>query len=573
MKTILPLFAHSYPKTEANLHKLPLAISHQNKVREPIVRSNSVIHPFLFMILLSVLWLFSGTHLYSQGGNVHFEKMIRSLQIVRGAYIEPVNEADLVEDAIRGMLRELDPHSVYLTADELRRANEPLMGSFDGIGVEFNIINDSILVVNAIPGGPSEKVGILPGDRIVTIDGAASTGSQVNNQFVLDRLRGTRGSRVEVGIHRRGNRQLLNFTITRDRIPINSVDAAFMAAPGIGYIKISRFARTTFDEFLEAFQKLQTQGMEHLVLDLTHNSGGFLDIASQLADQFLAANKLIVYTQGNAAPTQRQMSTAQGVFERGKLVVLINEGSASASEILAGAVQDWDRGLVVGRRSFGKGLVQQQFNLPGGAALRLTTARYHTPTGRSIQRPFDQGNEEYFQELSRRFRMGELVSRENYIVPDSLRFLTKINQREVFGGGGIMPDFFIPIDTTQVSEYYSSLVRSGVLNNFAIEYTNDNRRRLSRAFDNIPKFIEGFRVDDALIKSLETYARQNDIEPEALDTKQSELLKLQLKGLIARNLFDFGAYIQVVSSADESLREAIKLIQSDVFDRMAIRYK
>lgn len=533
-----------------------------------------LLNPVLVSIFFAVIfWGLNSYQAQAQSGNIHFEKMIRALQIVRGTYIEPVQEEQLVEDAIRGMLRELDPHSVYLTAEELRQANEPLLGTFDGIGVQFNIISDTIIVVSAVPGGPSEKVGILPGDRIVTIDGASSAGSHVNNQFVLDRLRGQRGSIVKVGILRRGNRNILDFTITRDRIPINSVDAAFIAAPGIGYIKISRFARTTLTEFLEAFQKLKKEGMQHLVLDLNHNSGGFLDIAISLTDQFLTENKLIVYTEGNSVPTQRQFSTRDGVFEKGKLVVLINEGSASASEILAGAIQDWDRGLVVGRRSFGKGLVQQQFNLPGGAALRLTTAEYHTPTGRSIQRPFDEGNEEYFAELSRRFRMGELVSRENYVVPDSLKFLTMVNRREVFGGGGIMPDFFIPIDTTEVSDYYASLVRSGTLNNFAIEYTNENRQTLTRSFPNVQRFISGFTVENELLSKLDAYARRNNLVPEVQTAEQTELLRTQLKGLVARNLFDFGAYIQVVASTDESLKKAISLIQGNAFDSMSIRYR
>jgi len=533
-----------------------------------------VLYPVLVSIFFALIfWGLNVSQTQAQSGNIHFEKMIRALQIVSGTYIEPVEEEQLVRDAIRGMLRELDPHSVYLTAEELRQANEPLLGTFDGIGVQFNIINDSIIVVSAVPGGPSEKVGILPGDRIVTIDGATSTGSHVNNQFVLDRLRGRRGSIVKVGILRRGSRNILDFTITRDRIPINSVDAAFIAAPGIGYIKISRFARTTLTEFLEAFRQLKNEGMQHLVLDLNHNSGGFLDVAISLTDQFLSENKLIVYTEGNSVPTQRQFSTRGGVFEQGKLVVLINEGSASASEILAGAIQDWDRGLVVGRRSFGKGLVQQQFNLPGGAAIRLTTAKYHTPTGRSIQRPFDGGNEEYFAELSRRFRMGELVSRENYVVPDSLKFLTLVNRREVFGGGGIMPDFFIPIDTAQVSDYYASLVRSGTLNNFAIEYTNENRQTLTRSFPNVQKFISGFTVENDLLSKLDAYARRNNLVPEVQTAEQTELLMTQLKGLIARNLFDFSAYIQVIASTDESLKKAINLIQGNAFDSMSIRYR
>jgi len=515
-----------------------------------------------------------GMELRAQSGNIQYEKMIRALQVVRSAYIEQVGDEQLVEDAIRGMLRELDPHSVYLTAEELRQANEPLMGSFDGIGVQFNIIHDTIVVISAVPGGPSERVGILPGDKIITINDTSSVGSQVTNQFVLDRLRGPRGSHVKVGIVRRGSNQVLQFHIRRDRIPINSVDAAFMVAPEIGYIKISRFARTTMLEFLTAISQLEGQGMEHLILDLSFNSGGFLDVAIQLTDQFLEANRLIVYTQGNAAPTQRHFSTSKGTFLKGKLVVIINEGSASASEILAGAIQDWDRGLIVGRRSFGKGLVQQSFNLPDGSAIRLTTARYHTPTGRSIQKPFDEGSDRYFEELTDRLRMGELVSSKNITFPDSLRFTTKINKREVFGGGGIMPDFFIPIDTTQVSEFYARLVRSGALNNFGVEYTNANREQLTRRHQDVGNFLETFKVDEELINQLLAYATREGISPGTGDPAASMgYLNLQLKGLVARNLFGFDAYIQVLAQEDDSIKKAVNLIQSDIFREMNILYR
>ncbi|HSV87092.1 MAG TPA: S41 family peptidase [Bacteroidales bacterium] len=526
------------------------------------------------IFILFVFFFVFVPELRAQSGNIHYEKMLRALQIVRSLYIEPVTDAALVENAIRGMLRELDPHSVYLTAEELRQANEPLLGSFDGIGVQFNVINDSIVVVSAVPDGPSERVGILPGDKIVTIDGKSSVGSHVNNQFVLDRLRGRRGTQVTVGIARRGSNEVLQFNITRDRIPINSVDAAFMAAPRIGYIKISRFAVTTIQEFLEALSQLEKQGMEHLILDLNFNSGGLLDVAINLTDQFLDANKLIVYTEGNASPTQRRYSTNQGAFLKGKLVVLINEGSASASEILAGAIQDWDRGFIVGRRSFGKGLVQQSFNLPGGSAIRLTTARYHTPTGRSIQKPYEEGSDAYFDELTQRLRLGELVSSKNVTFPDSLKYYTKINKREVFGGGGIMPDFFIPIDTTLVSEFYAQLVRSGVLNNFGIEFTNQNRELLLQQYPDLFSFMEKFNVDEALVNQMLAYAVKNGINPgnEAIATPE-DLFYLQLKGLVARNLFGFDAYIQVLAQEDDSINKAIELIQGNLFREMNIRYR
>ncbi|MBW6479462.1 MAG: S41 family peptidase [Bacteroidales bacterium] len=523
-----------------------------------------------FVVLISV----SFTGVIAQSSPDATEKFIRALRIVNFAYVDPVDDGNLVEDAIRGMLRELDPHSVYLSAEELREANEPLIGSFDGIGVQFNIINDTIVVVSPVPGGPSEKVGILPGDKIVTIDGERSTGSNVNNNFVMQRLRGERGTRVDVSIYRRGARELLDFTITRDQIPINSMDAAFMATPQIGYIKLNRFSRTTMREFRDALSDLMSQGMIHLILDLNYNSGGFLDVAIDLADQFLERNKLIVYTEGNASPTQTFNSTNAGNFKTGKLVVLINEGSASASEIVAGAVQDWDRGLLVGRRSFGKGLVQRPFELPDGSAIRLTTARYHTPTGRSIQKPYEDGTESYYQDLSDRLRSGELVSAENIKFPDSLKYFTKINKREVYGGGGIMPDFFIPLDTNSVSSFYSKLLRTGAINTFSIEYANENRERLLRTYSNIDNYLANFNVESNLLERLYSHASNQGIEREEDEIGvRDEYMELQLKALIARSLWDFSAFIQVRMQSDEAYLRAIEIIQEGTFDQMKVKYK
>jgi carboxyl-terminal processing protease len=521
------------------------------------------------LILWAVIFPVAGQNNADQA-----EKFRRAMRIVNFAYVDPTNEEKLVEDAIRGMLKELDPHSVYLSAEELRRANEPLQGSFDGIGVQFNIINDTIVVVSPVPGGPSEKVGILPGDKIVAIGGEPATGSRVSNEFVMEKLRGTRGTTVSVSVYRRGNANLLPFTITRDRIPINSLDAAFMATPDIGYIKLNRFSRTTMNEFRQALTTLQRQGMQHLILDLSYNSGGFLDVAIDLADQFLEKDKLIVYTEGNAAPTQQFTSTNAGNFKSGKLVVMINEGSASASEIVAGAVQDWDRGLLVGRRSFGKGLVQRPFDLPDGSAIRLTTARYMTPTGRSIQKPYDEGAEKYYNDLALRLRSGELVNQQSINFPDSLRFLTKLNNREVYGGGGIMPDFFIPLDTARVSDYYSQLLRSGALNTFSIEYANEHRARLLRSYANVETFNRNFQVDDALLAALFAHAERQGIARTNNEADmQEEFLNIQLKALIARTLWDFSAFIQVRMQDDEAFLRAIKIIQDETFRELKVHYR
>ncbi len=527
--------------------------------------------------VLPLILLLTVTHVsMGQVTQVQIEKLQRALQFIEFAYVENLEDEKLVEDAIKGMLRALDPHSVYLSAEELRRANEPLEGSFEGIGIQFNLVNDSIVVISPIPGGPSEQVGIMPGDKIVYINGEKSHGSEITNEFVQSKLRGERGSVVEVSIARQGSRALLDFSITRDRIPIYSLDAAFMAAPEIGYIKINRFARTTMREYREAVSDLQAKGMQHLILDLNYNSGGYLDVSIDLADQFLERDRMIVYTEGNATPKQEFNSTFRGNFIQGKLVVLINEGSASASEIVSGAIQDWDRGLIIGRRSFGKGLVQRPFELPDGSAIRLTTAQYHTPTGRSIQRPYDEGTDQYYEEMSNRLSSGELVSPENISFPDSLKFSTKINQRVVYGGGGIMPDFFIPLDTTQISGFYSTLVRRGILNSFGIEYTNNNRIALSAQYPNAEAFIASFYVDDDMLEDLNNYAAQQDVVRAEDDTEADSSiahLRNQVKALIARNLFDFSAYTQVIMRRDEAFKKAIEIIQDDTFDRMQVHYK
>ena len=521
-------------------------------------------------ILLTLLLSWQAT---AQVDRTQLEKFQRALQVINLAYVEETDSEELVEHAIRGMLRELDPHSVYLSAEELRQANEPLLGSFEGIGIQFNIISDTITVVSPVPGGPSEKVGILPGDKIVVIDGQAATGSHVTNQMVQGWLRGERGTLVEVGVKRRGTAGLLDFSITRDRIPINSLDAAFMAGPGIGYIKLNRFSRTTMREFRQALSGLKEKGMQHLILDLDYNSGGFLDVAIDLADQFLESEQLIVYTEGHAAPTQRFTSTSRGAFKSGKLVVLVNEGSASASEIVAGAVQDWDRGLLIGRRTFGKGLVQRPFELNDGSAIRLTTARYHTPTGRSIQKPYGEGTDKYYEDLSERLRNGELVSPDNIHFPDSLQYLTLNNNRVVYGGGGIMPDFFVPLDTTRMSDYYTRLTRRGILNTFSIEYTNDQRESLTAAYPDPASFLEGFDVTDGLMEALYEYSEDRGLPKVGNGRDPSEqYLRTQLKGLIARSLFDFGAYVQVTLQLDEAYLRAIEIIQDDTFERLNIRY-
>ncbi|MFW5793303.1 MAG: S41 family peptidase [Bacteroidota bacterium] len=527
---------------------------------------------FVTAIFTLIIILSNPLFTNAQNNNEEIEKLLKALQIIELAYIEEVDKTDLVENAIKGVLRELDPHSTYLSAEELKKANEPLIGSFEGIGVQFNIINDTIVVVSPIPDGPSEKVGILPGDKIVKIEGEDATGSSLNNQFVVDRLRGEKGSIVEVEVYRKNQPELLDFSITRDKIPINSLDAAFMATDEIGYVKLNRFSRTTMREFTEAMDMLKEKGMKHLILDLNYNSGGYLDVAIDLSDQFLEKDNLIVYTEGNAVPTQKFRSTWRGAFKNGKLAVLINEGSASASEILAGAVQDWDRGLVIGRRSFGKGLVQRPFDLPDGSAIRLTTAQYHTPTGRSIQKPYDEGADKYYKDIAERFDKGELINPETITFPDSLKYFTP-SKRVVYGGGGIMPDVFIPLDTNRISDFYSTLLRQGVLNSFSIEYVNDNREKLNEEYPDVEKFLSSFKVDKKLMSTFIDYVKEKDIEiPDDKAEIEDEYLMHQLKALIARSIWDFATYIRINLQKDDAYNKAIKLIEDDTFTKLGIKY-
>jgi carboxyl-terminal processing protease len=515
-----------------------------------------------FLLLAVTLFFFSGLKAQLENPRETIQKFNTALQIIEFAYVDSVNSPELVEKAIIAMLKELDPHSAYISAEDVRRVNEPLEGQFEGIGVTFQIFNDTILVVSPVPGGPSDKLGILAGDKIIKINNEDAFGSIINNQYVMDRLRGKKGTSVDVSILRYGRKQLIDFTIVRDKIPLTSIDATYMLNPETGYIKLTRFSKTSIDEFHESVAELRKHGMQNLILDLRNNSGGFLNIAVELSDQFLPKDKLIVYTEGMRSPKQEFFSTASGDFTKGKIIVLINEASASASEIVSGAVQDWDRGLVVGRRSFGKGLVQRPFNLPDGSLIRLTTAVYHTPTGRSIQKPYEDGVEEYYKDLKNRLEKGELVSAANIDFPDSLKYFTP-NGRLVYGGGGIMPDVFVPLDSTRFSNYYTELFRKGVLNSFTMTYLDQNRINLLNEFPTLDDFAEGFDVDDDLYKEFVVLATEKGVERKDDDEYYypDEDLRTQIKALIARNLWDTNAYFQVINILDDELKTALDLIE------------
>lgn len=518
----------------------------------------------VFIILLGNLFLFTPVSIYAQVDDGSLFKFNRTLSYISSFYVDTVNQNELVESAIVEMLKQLDPHSIYISKEEVAAMNQPLQGNFEGVGIQFNILEDTILIVKTIPGGPSERQGIRAGDRIIAIEGENVAGVGIKNSEVRTYLLGEKGSKVTVSILRRGTPELINFTITRDKIPIYSLDASYMIEENIGYIKLNRFSATTMDEFHDALADLQKQGMEHLILDLQDNGGGYLNVAIQLADEFLEKNKLIVYTEGESSPRKEHVASSRGDFEEGRLVVLINEGSASASEIVSGAIQDWDRGIIVGRRSFGKGLVQRPFNLPDGSMIRLTTARYYTPTGRLIQKPYDEGVDEYRKEVINRYENGELLVVDSIHLPDSLRFYTKINQRLVFGGGGIMPDFFVPLDTASSTDYYKDLLQKGIINSFVLHYVDDNRRLLEKLYSDFEEFDEKFDVSNAMLNDLANYAESEGVDKNLEELEAStDVLKLSIKAYIVSDLWEVTNFYQLINQDNPAFIRAVEIIKDE----------
>jgi carboxyl-terminal processing protease len=473
-------------------------------------------------------------------------------------YVDKVEVSELVESAIERMLEKLDPHTVYIPAKDASLAKSQLDGGFEGIGIEFNILRDTIYVVAPISGGPSEQVGLLSGDKIIKINNETVAGTGITNRNVIDLLRGKKGSKVDLAVKRRGAEELLNFTITRDRIPQHSVDISYMIDHEIGYIKISRFAATTYDEFKEAFGKLKDQGMQKLILDLQGNPGGYMDRAISIVDEFLPADQLIVYTEGKRERyASRAVSTARGSFLNNPLIVLIDEGSASASEIVAGALQDNDRALVVGRRSFGKGLVQMPISLSDGSELRLTISRYFTPSGRSIQRPYENGVREYHQDQIERFQHGEYFHSDSIKFNDTLEFKTN-KGRIVYGGGGIMPDYFVPLDTSMNSEYLRNLFFNNTLREYTLRYYENHREKLHKmSFDD---FRNNFTVTDQMLKELVQMgeASGTPFNKEQFE-RSKEMLKLRIKAQIARSVWQEQGFYPIVNEANEVFQQALKL--------------
>lgn len=515
-----------------------------------------------------ILFLFAiqAFSLFAQKGNEDVLKMsnikaTQTLGMIDYFYVDSTDLNRICEKGIEAMLKELDPHSVFIDKDEVAKMNEPLVGNFDGIGVSFQLLDDTIHVVDVISGGPSEKVGMLAGDKIVKVDDMPATGDTIKNDWVFKHLRGKKGTKVSVSVIRGKSKTPIVFEIKRDKIPINSIDTWFMIDKEIGYIRLNRFAQSSNEEMVQAITELQSEGMQSLILDLRGNGGGYLNVAVDICDQFLSGDKLIVYTKGAKSPRQELKAQKKGLFEQGRLVIMVDESSASASEILSGAVQDWDRGVIVGRRTFGKGLVQRPFDMYDGSQIRLTTSRYYTPSGRCIQKPYDAGVEEYQMDYYNRLSHGELLSADSVHFADSLRCFTSGN-RLVYGGGGIMPDVFVPIDTMRASDYMINLRSKGLFNSFALNWTEENREQFLKKAPTYDKFSKEYEKMNVL-SEFEKYAEQegvsrNAIKKEWVNIMVSDYLKKEMSDSTARSYESYSDYAESLISDDKMLKEIMQ---------------
>lgn len=518
---------------------------------------------------IQLLLLFALLYTAQAAGQKANESPLRKLQLAEFAinrlYVDSVDEAKLAEDAIVGMLEHLDPHSTYNNPEEVKKMNEPLQGNFEGIGIQFQMIEDTLLVIQPVSGGPSEKAGILAGDRITTVDDTLIAGVKMSTEDIMKRLRGPKDTRVRLTVVRRGMDGPLRFDVLRDKIPLFSLDASYMIDNRTGYIRVNRFAATTAEEFAKALEGLRQQGMQDLILDLQGNGGGYLNAAIDLANEFLEQKELIVYTEGRASRRAEFTAKGNGAFREGRLVVLVDEYSASASEIVTGAIQDWDRGVVVGRRTFGKGLVQRPIDLPDGSMIRLTVARYYTPSGRCIQKPYngkgDDMQEAYAKDLSDRFEHGELMHADSIHFPDSLKYRTLRLGRTVYGGGGIMPDFFVPIDTTLYTDWHRRIAAGGIIIKATTSYIERHREELKKKYKTFRAFDDKFNIDEAFMADIRSAADKEKIEfDEEQYNRALPLVRTQLKALIARDLWDMNEYYQVMNTTNESVKQALKVL-------------
>lgn len=502
--------------------------------------------------------------------NTGTDSPLRKLQLAEMAitnlYVDSVDEKKLVEDAIRGMLEKLDPHSSYLTPKEVKAANEPLSGGFEGIGVQFNMIEDTLMVIQPVVNGPSEKAGIIAGDRIVTVNDTAIAGVKMSREDIMKRLRGPKGTKVRLGVVRNGIKDRLTFNVTRDKIPVKTVDAVYMIRPEVGYIRIGSFGSTTHDEFMEGMKKLARQGMKKLVLDLQENGGGYLQAAVQVADEFLHRDDMIVYTDGRQAPRMEYKAKGNGTFTDGQIAILVDSYTASAAEIVTGAIQDHDRGIVIGRRTYGKGLVQRPFDMPDGSMIRLTVAHYYTPAGRCIQKPYTKGGgKDYAMDMVNRLKSGELTNADSVHFADSLKYYTLREHRTVYGGGGIMPDYFVPLDTTKYTKLHRELSAHNIILNANLRYIDNHRKELGKTYKSFADFKERFEIPQEVIDGIMSEGEKQNIKPKDNEelAKTIPYLKLQMKALVARDLWDMTEYFAIINETNDIVQKALEVLETN----------
>lgn len=491
------------------------------------------------------------------------QKLLNAEYAISTLYVDSVDENKLIEEAIKGMLESLDPHSTYTDAKETKDLEEPLQGEFSGVGIQFNMNKDTLYVIQTVPGGPSERVGVLAGDRIIYVNDTLIAGVKMKNSDIQKRLRGKKGTQVTIKVKRNGVPELITFRITRDNIPMNSIDASYMLDEQTGYLRISRFGAKTHEEMMDALKELKKQGMTQLIMDLSDNGGGYLNAAIDMCNEFLDRGQLMVYTEGENAPCSEANANGWGEYKDLHMVVIVNQYSASAAEIFAGAMQDWDRAVVVGRRTFGKGLVQRPFKFEDGSMMRLTVARYYTPSGRCIQKPYKRGDKKaYENELLERYNEGEYYNLDSIQFNDTLRYYTRLNGRTIYGGGGVMPDVFVPVDTSEYSTYYRDLSAKGITNQYAIGYVDKNRKAISKQFKTIKDFDNGFTVSDEMMRDFIALGEKDSVKYNEEKYRTSErLLKDIIKGLIARDIYgDPGAYSIVINHRNPDVNAAYEVL-------------
>lgn len=515
-------------------------------------------------LLLIMLFIFPASLVEAQNSVQQNQlKFGRLLRLVDGYYVDSTNIDKLTERAIVNLLSELDPHSTYISKDEVDKMNEPLKGNFEGIGISFNIFKDTLLVTTTISGGPSEKVGLRAGDRIIEVNDTSIAGTGLKNSDVFRLLRGKKGTRVDLTVLRKPKNELLDFTIIRDKIPIFSLDASYMIDESTGYIKLNKFAATSTQEFLTAMKELKKENIENLILDLRGNTGGYLKTAIEISDQFLNNRDLVVFTEGMNEPKREYKASSGGSFKTGNLVVLIDENSASASEIVSGAIQDWDRGVIIGRRSFGKGLVQKPFFLTDGSMVRLTTAHYYTPSGRCIQKPYENGVKEYRKDYVNRMTSGEMFSADSIHFDESQKYKTLVNGRDVFGGGGIMPDIFIPMDTSVHYKYINRLRRKTIIYNFVLDYVDKNRDDIKDKYPEFEQYEKDFKVTPEMINEIVARGEKEDIEKDEESLAFAEKsMKKEIKAIIARDIYSRNDFFKIYYKDDEVILKALEVLEN-----------